>query len=54
MNIIEVTKGDNVNTNTRLSESKENDNLQDLDIEFFLGVSKVLSLYHLQLQATLR
>lgn len=41
VNIIEVTKGDNVNTNTRLSESKENDNLQDLDIEFFRSIEGV-------------
>lgn len=43
VNIIEVTKGDNVSTSTRLSESKENDNLQDLDIEFFESIEGVES-----------
>lgn len=35
VNIIEVSKGDNVNTSSRASESDENDNLQDIDINFF-------------------
>lgn len=40
-NIITVTKGDNVSTTTRLSESEENDNLQGLDIDFLKGVAGV-------------
>ena len=41
VNIIEVTKGDNVNTETRLSESKESDLLLDMDIDFFESIEGV-------------
>ena len=40
-NIITVTKGDNVTTTSRLSESEENDNLQGLDIDFLKGIEGV-------------
>lgn len=39
--IIEVSKGNNVSTTTRLSESEENDNLQDIDIDFLEGIEGV-------------
>lgn len=39
--IIEVTKGDNVSTTSRASESDENDNLQNLDIDFLSSIDGV-------------
>ncbi len=39
--IIEVTKGDNVTTTSRSSESEENDNLQNLDIDFLSSIEGV-------------
>lgn len=39
--IITVTKGNNVSTTTRSSESDENDNLQNLDIDFLSDIEGV-------------
>lgn len=41
VNIISVSKGDNINTSTRLSESDENSNLQEIDINFLENIEGV-------------
>lgn len=41
VNVIEVTKGDNVSSSTRQSEQQQNGNIQDIDIEFFRSIEGV-------------